>query len=384
MLALAVIIGIICGTITGLTPGIHVNLITVFLLYLYDKFQFDPLFFSVIILSMSITHTFLDCIPSLLFGVPEASMALLPQHQLLHEGKGYEAIKLTLIGSYFCLLLTMFCIPVLLVYFDLFSYFSGYTTYILLAILGYSIVSSRKKLKDLIVTIVAGFLGFIILNSAIREPLFVLLTGFFGFSGLLLSISSEKVPQQIISGRVPYEKDDFLSVILGVFSSMIFTIIPGVGSAHAAFVVQQVFRNLSGKSYLIIVGGINTVNAIVALIYLYVHERARTGYVIAISNLIDLSFSSILVMIVIVIIVGSVAVFLTLVLGKFFVKVTNVIDTRVISVVILCFVLGLTIFLSGFIGLFAALLCCSTGVLAYVMKCRKSNLMACLIAPMLF
>ena len=75
----------------------------------------SPLGLAVFIISMSITHTFLDSIPSIFLGAPDAdmAMAILPGHQLLLEGRGFEAVKLTVIGSLLCLLLGILIVPVL-------------------------------------------------------------------------------------------------------------------------------------------------------------------------------------------------------------------------------------------------------------------------------
>ena len=95
---LAVLIGCGFGIITGLIPGIHVNLVSMMLIsmsgYLLGFTQ--PIVLGVFIIALAVTHTFLDSIPSIFLGAPDADMALnvLPGHKMLLEGKGYEAVKL--------------------------------------------------------------------------------------------------------------------------------------------------------------------------------------------------------------------------------------------------------------------------------------------------
>jgi len=92
-----IIIGILFGTITGLTPGLHINTVNQLLLNLT---QINAFTLSIIIIAMSLTHTFLDSIPSIFLGVPDSdSIILLPGHRLVKEGKGITAVNLTLIGS---------------------------------------------------------------------------------------------------------------------------------------------------------------------------------------------------------------------------------------------------------------------------------------------
>ena len=95
---LATLIGIFLGTITGLIPGIHINLISIMILSLSPLLAnyFSLLYLTVAIISMAITHTFLDFIPSIFLGCPDTDteLSVLPGHELLKKGQGYEAIML--------------------------------------------------------------------------------------------------------------------------------------------------------------------------------------------------------------------------------------------------------------------------------------------------
>ena len=67
----------------------------------------SPLVLACFIISMSLTHSFLDEITSIFLGAPYSGMAMgvLPGHKLLLEGKGLEAVKLTVIGRLICLII---------------------------------------------------------------------------------------------------------------------------------------------------------------------------------------------------------------------------------------------------------------------------------------
>ena len=112
---IAALLGIIAGIFTGLIPGVHINLVSLLVVslsvYLLDIFSLPSL--GVFIISMAITHTFLDVLPAIFLGAPDADTALgvLPGHKLLLQGMGYEAIKLTVIGSLFSLILALFLFP---------------------------------------------------------------------------------------------------------------------------------------------------------------------------------------------------------------------------------------------------------------------------------
>ena len=66
---------------------------------------------------MAITHTFTDFLPSIFLGAPDEDTALstLPGHRFLLKGKGYGAVRLTLIGSFFGLLVALALSPIFIV-----------------------------------------------------------------------------------------------------------------------------------------------------------------------------------------------------------------------------------------------------------------------------
>ncbi|MCA9485536.1 MAG: tripartite tricarboxylate transporter permease, partial [Nanoarchaeota archaeon] len=101
-LVCALFLGILAGTVTGLFPGIHINLVAAGLLAGAGYFVgIEPIVLVVFIVAMAITHTFLDFIPGVYLGAPEEDsfLAVLPGHQMLREGKGHAAVVYTLYGS---------------------------------------------------------------------------------------------------------------------------------------------------------------------------------------------------------------------------------------------------------------------------------------------
>jgi len=104
LLFISIFIGFFLGIISGLTPGIHVNNFALVLLALTPLFLdigFEPFYIAVMILSNSVTQTFVDIIPSIFLGAPEAdtALAVLPGHRLLMEGRGSEAVRLSAIAA---------------------------------------------------------------------------------------------------------------------------------------------------------------------------------------------------------------------------------------------------------------------------------------------
>jgi putative membrane protein len=110
------LIGSLAGIITGLVPGIHVNSVAYMILAsqsaiismavwafgwaLPDNTQL-LIIVSSLVMGNVITHTFLDFIPSVFLGAPEGdtALSLLPGHRMMLAGRGYEAVKYSVIGS---------------------------------------------------------------------------------------------------------------------------------------------------------------------------------------------------------------------------------------------------------------------------------------------
>ena len=148
----AIFSGIIAGIICGLIPGIHINLVALVAFNLSPIFLtfFSTTSLAVFITSMAVTFTFHDSIPSTFLGCPDEAQALgaLPAHRMLLKGNGYEAVLLTVIGSFFCLILSILFLPLFIksVAF-LQPLIKSYIGYILIVIMTYMILKEKNKLK---------------------------------------------------------------------------------------------------------------------------------------------------------------------------------------------------------------------------------------------
>src|SRR3989344_5971167 len=117
-LLLAVGLGILLGTLTGIIPGIHVNLLSALIVSLSPFLlkYFDPLTLAGFIFVIAITHTYLDVIPTTFLGIPEpdSGYVLFPSQKLVIEGHAYQAIFLSTFGALTSLVLAFVCIPLFL------------------------------------------------------------------------------------------------------------------------------------------------------------------------------------------------------------------------------------------------------------------------------
>ncbi|HEX7468624.1 MAG TPA: tripartite tricarboxylate transporter permease, partial [Methanobacterium sp.] len=106
----ACLLGVICGALTGLIPGIHVNTVGAFVFASSASLLtfISPEFLCVLLISMAISHALLEFIPSMFLGVPEEGtvLSVLPGHHLLLQGRGKEAIRLVALGGFGAVLVT--------------------------------------------------------------------------------------------------------------------------------------------------------------------------------------------------------------------------------------------------------------------------------------
>ena len=227
---LFLLLGIFFGTITGLIPGIHINLIGVLLISVsLSIFNFiNPLFLVVFITSMAITHTFLDFIPSIFLGCPDTDteLSVLPGHELLKQGKGYSAIILTAYGSLTAIfILIIIAFPAIQLIKISFNTILKIMPYLLIIISIILIILEKKKIRASFVFLFTGLLGVSVLNLNINQPLLPLLTGLFGASALILTIKNKtKIPKQDLEKQ---KTPMFKPLIGALIASPLCSFLPG-------------------------------------------------------------------------------------------------------------------------------------------------------------
>lgn len=387
----AILIGIILGAITGLIPGIHINLISISLITLSPFLlqYLSPIILAIIIIAMAITHTFLDFLPSTFLGAPDSDTALsiLPAHKLLTQGQGYKAVKLATIGSLFGLIGIIILIPLfILIINQLYPIIKNYIAFILIIASSFLILRSNNKLWSLTLFLLSGILGIIVLNLPIlKQPLFPLLSGLFGISGLLISLKDKvKIPKQNSSDTKIETKEIPKAISSGIIASSICGILPGIGAAQAAIIASSFYKKITTEAYIILVGSINTIVMIISFIALYTINKARNGAIVAVSKFIEsLTLNHFILFIASTLTVAGLATILSLKLGKIFSSIITKINYRLTCISIISLIMLLTIFLSGFIGLFVLFISSLIGLIVPLKNLSRNHLMGCLILPVI-
>ena len=201
------LIGCAIGIVTGLIPGLHVNTVAVIGFGAYAALGLSPLGFAVILTALSITHAFLDYIPSIFLGAPqeETALSVLPAHRLFMQGKALEAVKLTATGSLLGLTLGLLLfIPALYVIPWIYNASRGMIAYVLIVLVLLLLFHEKSKKKiacAILVFLLAGWLGILVLDKqkalSSTEILFPVFVGLFGMANLIDSLKSrvQSVPQ---------------------------------------------------------------------------------------------------------------------------------------------------------------------------------------------
>ncbi len=387
---IAIIIGVLAGVITGLIPGIHVNLVTALLLSASTLLIgiTTPETLVLFIIALAVTHTFLDVIPSIYLGAPESDMALgvLPGHRYLLKGWGYMAVKLTIIGSLGSLLLASLLVPILIFLIPhIYTFIQPFLGYLIALVVLFMLCREKKVGWAVLFFLLSGILGWFVLNGTLENPLYPLLTGLFGIATLLYSLnSSTEIPPQETSTKIKLQKSKVMKALsASTFAGFLTSLFPGLGAAQGAIIAMQLARNIGDHGFMVLIGGINTVNFVLSLVTFYTIDKARNGAVIAVQALVPSSLPLLAIGIAAALVAGSVACWLCLYIARGFSKVMGKVPYKmtVVSVILLLILVGFL--LTGFTGLLILATSTALGLLPAIVKCSRTHAMGCLLLPVM-
>jgi putative membrane protein len=391
-IVIAMLLGILAGTFSGLIPGIHTNLIGVSILpvLLFAGLEVEPIYLVVFVVSMAITQTFVDFVPSIFLGAPEdgTELSVLPGHQLLKKGSGYEAVVLACYGSLAAVIfLGIISVPFIFLsqnFLD--GLYNKITTIIpgLLIFCSFYLISEEKrKISAFLVFILTGMLGLSVLNlNFFEQPLLPLLTGLFGASTLAVSIKNKsKIPPQ----KILKPKKNLLKPLLGaLIASPLCGFLPGLGGGQAAIIGNSILKT-NTRGFLTLLGATNTLVMGISFIALYLISKTRTGAAAIIKNVIgDPDKNFFFLIILVSIIVGVLSFFLTIEIAKRISAKIEKINYTSLSVGVLIFLVILVTIISGWFGLVVLIISTITGIYSISMNIRRTNMMGCLIIPTIF
>jgi putative membrane protein len=384
---LALILGIFVGTFTGLFPGIHINLVGAFLVSLSASllYKINIIYLVVFISAMAITHTFMDFIPSIFLGCPDADtgLSVLPGHEMLRKGEGYQAIMRTAYGGLISVfLLVIFAFPLSAIVSRIYPSIQKVIPFILILVCLIMVFSETKKYKAFIVLALTGILGVCVLNLNLKEPLLPLLSGLFGSSMLIISINQNtKIPKQNIEFKKLKFKEFTKPISGALIASPFCGFLPGLGGGQAAVIGNQISR-VNEKNFLILLGAVNVLVMGLSFVSLYSISKTRTGAAVAIQSLIGTMNINLLILILCVCLIsGIISFFLVKILSIKFLNIIEKINYRKLSIATIILLSIIVLLISGIVGFIIFAISTATGIYCISLNVRKTQMMGCLLIP---
>ncbi len=437
LLILFCIAGVCLGIITGLLPGLHVNNVALLLLsfsstivsicsplFAYGISEpFILLLIAGFMISVSISHSFHDTIPSTFIGAPEEETALsvLPAHTLLLKGEGYKAVALAALGSYGAILLCFVFLYPLRFFLGppiaFYGIIKEVMIFVLLCVVILMISTEKTRIYDFgssgktpsflgmlfaaFIFILSGIFGLIIFEVHLVSPiglpapvLFPALAGVFGMPPLLTSLFTKPtIPEQKVEPLIQNsieKKSSIISVLTGSTAGIFVSLIPGLTTATGTILAMNLRQKSSHEQTIVTLSAVNTAATFSVTMMLFLIQRARSGVTIAVKDLIPIEpWDSVdmplelLYLLMFLLLSGALSFFLTLFIGRLFAKKFHKIPYQKLVMFTLLFVCALVVLFTGLFGLIVLFVATSIGFLPLCWGVRRSHCMGILLIPII-
>jgi len=364
--------GILLGTFTGVSPGIHVNTLAAM-----GSSPFWLLF------AMGLTHTFLDVVPASFLGVPdeETAVGLLPAHRLVIRGMGREVLRIALWSSF---LAVLFALPLAPLYIRVASeYNPSYGRLLVIGVAAVIVFSEGRErwLRALALFLLSGALGLAVLRAAsLREPFYHLFTGLFGVPTLVVALQSGgKIRRQGGEG-VAYGSVSIAPIVLGTVAGAAASLIPAFTASLAALLASPLAKG--EEEYLGIVYSANTANFLFGIVNYASTGRTRNGVAVALARAGSPAPGLGMVMAGAVLI-GALAMLVGAAVGEVVIRGVEKIETAKLNAATLLFLGIVSLWLDGLWGLWIMLTASALGFLPFLLGTRRLVLMGVLAVPVL-
>ena len=285
-------------------------------------------------------------------------ISVLPAHRLYLEGHGEEAVRISALGSLWGF---VFALPLFVLFFFFLADAQLWVDWgiglVIFLAAGLLIVFSDSPLWAFLIFAVSGALGvfsmqFSYISSGLfgaGEMLLPLLTGLFGIPLLLTSLKGKAAgKKQTFSGIALPRRRILFSGIRGAVAGAIVGWLPGFssGTANALLAVRKNPEKANPREYIVSTSAANTANAVLAIAALYAIGRMRSGSMVVLAEF-DLP------PVTMVLFAAGAAALLGYILTVVFSKGSRLVprvNQRVLSLVVLIFLVVITILFSGWFG----------------------------------
>ena len=413
-LALALLAGVATGTLTGLIPGLHVNVVAAILLAFSASLQQSGVPLEAVIayiVATAVVQCFLDIVPSVFLGVPASEeLALLPVHRLAREGRGLEAVYLSLVGSWGGLVGSLSLgfafwvwqrtgLPGLQ---DLEDGIRPFLASALSVIAVLLILSDRHRGWAATVFTISGLYGLLLFASPIVPGgadaafgvLFPALSGLFGLSGLCLSLKESSAPlppQRVVA---PLDEARWRGAAArGTVGGMLVGLLPGLGAANVAtlFELWSSWRGAperedAGKDFIVTTSAINVSDTLFGVAALVLLQRARSGASAAVEQLMiqqpgQLAVFPLLEAAAVALLAGAAARGLLLRLGPSLARSVSRMSHRGLALAVTSFISVMVWCTTGYGGILVLVGTTLLGMIAPLVHVRRAQAMGLFLVP---
>lgn len=373
-----ILLGILFGTLTGITPALHVNTLA----SIVESFLISPGGFSYVLLlySMGLTHTFLDAFPSTFFGIPdeETAVSVLPAHKLALQGQGLEVINISLKAS---LLAVVFSIPLAFPYVILAEHYTNSIGKVAVFLLAFFLIIPEKGVKRIYATLIfllSGVFGLVVDRLPLKEPYFHIFVGLFGVPAILFSLKNSQMIE-IGNPEIQMSKRKFLQFsFIGTCFGMLASLLPTFTSSQAALLGS--FLSKDERTFLTIAFSVNTSNFIFSLINFYVTGKTRNGVLVLIKDLYyPLSSKELIILLLATMVTSGVVNLYGISLSKIIGRAISKINYTTLNSVVLLFIATASLYFDGLLGLAVLLTAATIGVSATILRIKRTTCMGVLM-----
>lgn len=404
------LLGAAAGCFTGLFPGLHVNTLASVMLIIYPTISsflsgladpvWIPVMVSSFIMSAAVVHSFTDFVPSVFIGAPDPdeSLATLPGHRLLMEGKGMKAVRAAAIGSAVgSALAILLAIPFqYLMINGLADILDPLTYCVLLFTLCVIVINERTasaKIWALALILISGMLGIICMHGNIPSGgilgegtlLFPMLTGLFGMPALLISSKGAVIPSQTDDIHDPV---GFFPAVKGIIMGCLAGWYPGITATAGASLASTLVPEKDPAKFISMVASIGTVTTVFSLVTLSISGSGRSGTVLVIKDIIGdgiygFCSSEFLLLLFSVAVATVIGYHATIASGKMMSRLSGNADVTKMNKAVIILVSVLVLLLTGPWGIAILVISTIVGMIPQSEGMDRIPLTGCLILPVL-
>jgi Predicted membrane protein len=386
--------GVVCGSLSGLVPGLHANNFALVMATVAPSIGADPLLVGTAMLAAGVVHTFVDIVPTLALGVPDGSTAVaaLPGHRLVIAGRGREALRLSAVGSLLAVALAIpLAVPVTWVVGRTYPIIRAWIPLILASVVCFLLVTEptrRAQVGGVLAVLLSAGLGMVTLDLSPNGPLPVggvltpLFAGLFGAPVLIDAARGGGVPPQADATIRMSPRGLGSAAAGGSLAGAGVGFLPGVSAAIAAILsLPAVSADSADRGFIVASSGADTSNAVFALFALVVIGAPRTGVMVALDELpVPLALPTLLCAVA----AGAVAGFaVVIVVGDRYLALVRRLHYTVVSATVLVGLVALSALFAGPVGVGCFAVAAIIGLVPARFGARRVHLMAVLIGPLI-